>query len=410
MKSNQANHSILVFNCGSSSLKYKVISMPSENVIASGEAERVGVKTEHKSIIHHSFLDKKKQIRLNLSSHIQAFAKIMDLLESDFENNPSLHFDYFAHRYVHPGNSFHKTKKINKNVLKRLKNTLELAPIHNPAVYSLIEVCCQRYSRKEQFVVFDTSFHRTIPKEFSTYALDQKLARKYSLKKIGFHGISHKYVTHQGCEFLGRDIKTQKIISCHLGSGGSSVCAIKSGKSVNTSMGFTPLEGLIMNTRSGSIDAGVIFYIMFKEKFSSQEAERILNKKSGILGIFDFSSDLRDVIDGVSDNPKAKIAFNMYIKRVRKYIGSYSLILNKADILIFTDSIGTKVPVVRREICKGMGIFGIELDKNKNYHYSSGIADISCGNSQTRILVVPTDEELMIAREVYEAVSDGSIN
>ncbi|MDD3296898.1 MAG: acetate kinase, partial [Candidatus Omnitrophica bacterium] len=202
----------------------------------------------------------------------------------------------------------------------------------------------------------------------------------------------------------------QKIISCHLGSGGSSVCAIKFGKSVNTSMGFTPLEGLIMNTRSGSIDAGVIFYIMFKEKFSSQEAERILNKKSGILGIFDFSSDLRDVIDGVSNNPKAKIAFNMYIKRVKKYIGSYSLILNKADILIFTDSIGTKVPVVRRKICKGMGIFGIDLDKNKNYHYSSGIADISCGNSQTRILVVPTDEELMIAREVYEAVSDGSIS
>ncbi|MFA6079093.1 MAG: acetate/propionate family kinase [Candidatus Omnitrophota bacterium] len=402
MRSKDKKMRILVLNCGSSSLKYKIIEMPGGKELVWGEAERVGIKTQGLSVITHSCLGKKRVIETALADHSQALKKALDLIREDAKKNREIKFDAFAHRYVHPGNLFTKTTKVDKAVLAKLKETLPLAAIHNPVSYKLIEFCHHEYPAINQFVVFDTAFHRTIPREFSTYALPLKIAKKYGLKKVGFHGISHRYVMEEACKFLKKSPSSLKIISCHLGTGGSSICAIDKGISVNNSMGFTPLEGLVMNTRCGDIDPGVVFYIMFKERFSSEETEAILNKKSGILGVFNSSSDLRDAIKDIYKDKQAKMAFDMYVRRARSYIGFYSLILKKADILIFTDSLGVGVPVVRENICRDLGFLGIRVDKKANDGYSKGIADISLPGSGTKVLVVPTDEEIMIARESYK--------
>lgn len=403
MKFKDKSLNILIFNCGSSSLKYKIIRMPGGRELLWGEAERVGIKTQESPLISHWLsTGKKRVLEANLTDHKAAFIKVMELIKADCKVNKEIKFDIFAHRYVHPGNFFSKTTKLTKNVLKKLRETLDLAPIHNAISYGLIKLCAEKFPRVPQYLVFDTAFHSTIPKEFYTYGIPAKIAKRYGLKKFGFHGISHKYVMQEACKFLKTTPKEQKIISCHLGTGGSSLCAIEGGRSINNSMGFTPLEGLVMNTRSGDLDLGVVFYIMFKEKFSPAEAEAVLNKKSGILGVSEFSSDLRDILRDASSNKRAKITFDMYVNKVKKYVGFYSLLLKKADILIFTDSLGVGLSLVREEVCKGLDFLGIRLDKSKNNSYSKGIVDISAADSQARVLVVPTDEEAMIARETYK--------
>jgi acetate kinase len=379
--------------------------MPGGVEIVRGEAERVSTKVQEGSVITHFVFGKKITVKASLSDHSAALKKILELIANDAKKNKEIKFDVFAHRYVHPGILFNKTMKVDKVVLRKLKDTLPLAAIHNPIIYKLIEFCYQEYPKIGQFVVFDTVFHKTILPEFSTYALPMKIIKKYHIKKIGFHGISHKYVMEEACKFLNKDKFQQKIISCHLGTGGSSVCAINNGKSINNSMGFTPLEGLMMNTRCGDIDPGVIFYIMFKEHFSSEQAEVILNNKSGILGIFNSSSDLRDVIRDIDRDKQAKMTFNMYVRRVRSYIAFYALILKKADILVFTDSLGVGSSVLREYICNDLEFLGIKLDKEKNKKYSQGISDLSSSCSESRILVVPTDEENMIAKEAYKELA-----
>ena len=402
---------ILVLNCGSSSLKYKILRMPDGEEIVRGEAERVGPKTQGASRVTHFVLGRKRVVEAPLADHSAALKKALELIAEDAKKNKAIRFDIFAHRYVHPGTVFTRTTKVDKGVLRRLKETLPLAAIHNPIIYGLIDFCYQAYADIAQFVVFDTAFHKTIPPEFGTYALPLKVIKKYHIRKIGFHGISHRYVMEAACKFLGKDSSYQRIISCHLGTGGSSVCAINNGKSINSSMGFTPLEGLMMNTRCGDIDPGAVFYIMFKERFSPEETENILNNKSGILGIFNSSSDLRDVIKDIDTDKQARMTFDMYVRRARTYISFYSLILKKSDILIFTDSLGIGSPVLRESICKNMGFLGIDLDKEKNEAYGSGISDVSSPDSETRILVVPTDEENMIAKEAYkEFTKDGTGN
>lgn len=407
MKYNKTHVNILVFNCGSSSLKYKLISMPDEVELISGEAERVGIKAENSSSIKHCVLGKERVLTLELKDHTSAFRKVIDLIKEDCAGNKHLFFSAFAHRYVHPGSYFEKTAKIDKPALRKLKDTLMLAPIHNPISYRLIELCSNEFTKIPQFAVFDTAFHASIPKEFATYAINSKIARKYGLRRIGFHGISHEYVMQEACNFLKRDPKLQKIISCHLGTGGASICAIESGKSINSSMGFTPLEGLMMNTRSGDMDLGLFFYIMYKEGLSKKDAEEILNKKSGVLGVFNASSDLNDALCAISKDERARVVFNMYVRRVKKYIGFYELILKKADILIFTDSMGVNMPLLRENICKGLECFGICLDKKRSKEYSGGIFDVSAKDSQTRILIVPTNEEIMIAKEAYREYCHG---
>ena len=396
------NFNILVFNCGSSSLKYKIIGMPGETTLIKGEAERVGSRTREPSRISHHSFGKKKTIRAVLPDHKTALSKTLELIKTDAKLDSGLRFDVFAHRYVHPGNFFSAPTKVNKRVLAKLKKTLPLAPLHNPISYDLIKYCAQAYPGLDQFIVFDTAFHMTMPLEYRTYALPYRIIKRYGLKRIGFHGISHRYVMEDACRFLGRNRSSQKIISLHLGTGGSSVTAIKGGRSINNSMGFTPLEGLMMNTRCGDIDQGAVLYMMFRNRFSPGETEKILNKKSGVLGIFDVSSDLRDAIRDMGKDKKAKSAFRMYVRRARKYIGFYALILKKADVLIFTDSLGTGSSLLRERICENMEIFGVRIDKKKNDGYRRGIMDISDNGSGTRVLVVPTDEEKMIAREAYK--------
>ncbi|MDD5439828.1 MAG: acetate/propionate family kinase [Candidatus Omnitrophica bacterium] len=407
MRSKDKGINILVINCGSSSLKYKILRMPVGDVLVRGEAERVGIKAQDTSVITHVVCGKKRTIKTPLADHAAALTKALEMIGEDAKKDRNIRFDIFAHRYVHPGTFFTRTVKVDKIVLRKLKETLPLAPLHNPIIYRLIGFCHTRYAGVKQYVVFDTAFHKTIPPEYATYALPLNVMQKYRIRKIGFHGISHRYVMEEACRFLNRNKTSQRIISCHLGTGGSSVCAIAGGRSVNNSMGFTPLEGLVMNTRSGDIDPGVVFYIMFKERFSPEETENILNTKSGILGVFNASSDLRDVIKEMDRDRQAKMAFNMYVRRVRAYLAFYALILKKADILIFTDSLGTGSPVLREHICAAMSFLGISLDSEKNKRYERGISDISSGGSETKVLVVPTDEERMIAEEAYkELISD----
>lgn len=394
---------VLVVNCGSSSLKYKLIDLPRERELVAGEAERVGIATNSSPLIRHRVLNEERTVEADLPDHVAAFRKVLKLISEDTRKNGLINYQAFAHRYVHPGNFFSSTVKVNTGVLLKLRKTWDLAPIHNPISYRLIDLCRKDFPGIPQFAVFDTSFHRTIPRELSTYSLPGRFIRKYGLKRIGFHGISHSYVSREACGFLGRKFSAQKIISCHLGTGGSSVCAVREGRSLDTSMGFTPLEGLVMNTRVGDVDLGAVFYLMSRDNLSARDAEFILNKKSGLLGIVDVSSDLRDIISAGDADAKARVGFSMYIKRVRKYIGFYSLLLKKADLLIFTDSIGINTPLVRDKVCEGLEVFGLRLDKVKNERYSGGIADISGEGSQTRILVVPTNEELMIAREAYRS-------
>jgi acetate kinase len=410
MKYKEGVENILIFNCGSSSLKYKLIEMPSEMELISGEAENIGMKAHGPSFITHSAPGEKKRVDMELANHEAAFNKIIDLIKENSLRNKDIYFSAFGHRYVHPGNMFSKTTKVDKVVLRKLKSTLPLAPIHNPVSYNIIELCAKMFPKVPQYVVFDASFHSTIPRELSTYAIPLKFTKKYGIKKVGFHGTSHKYVMEESCGFLKRDVKTQKIISCHLGAGGASVCAINYGKSINNSMGFTPMEGLIMNTRSGDVELGLIFYIMFRENFSVDDIEKILNRESGILGVFDASSDLRDVVSCVGTQPKADMIFKMYVRRIKKYIGFYELLLKKADILIFTDSIGVSSPLLREKVCSGLGIFGIKLDTGKNNSYSGGIKDISDPAGETRILVMPTDEERMIAREAFKVMKHDTDN
>jgi len=402
MKSDAAA-SILVINCGSSSLKYRVLHMPEERECASGEAVRVGTRTAAGSAILHSVGGEKRTIPLPLPDHSAAFHAVISLLNEDAQRHPEVAYTCFAHRYVHPGTQYALTAQIDEKMIERLKASVNLAPIHNRISLQLIETCAREYRTVPQYAVFDTSFHRTIPPPFSSYALPRSLVQKYHLRKIGFHGISHRFIMEESCRFLGRDPATQKIISCHLGSGGSSVCALRNGESINTSMGFTPLEGLMMNTRCGDLDIGVLLNVMEKHRLSPQEAEEMLNRKSGILGVFSSSSDMRDVVAQLGTDEKARAVFAMYVRRVRRYIGYYTLLLKKADILVFTDTLGIELPLLRERICEGLECFGIRLDTKRNMA-ADGYrnADLTGEGSETRVLAIPTNEEIMIARETFK--------
>jgi acetate kinase len=395
---------ILVINCGSSSLKYRIIRMPEELEIAGGEAVRVGTRTSEPSAINYHFGKGYKKTVTELPDHKTAFLKIIELIDAAGKDNPGITYDCFAHRYVHPGTFFKKPAEIGKKTISALQKTLSLAPIHNVISLNLIRLCAKEFKKTPQYAVFDTSFHKTIPKELGSYALPEALVKKYNLKKAGFHGISHRYVMEEACRFLGRDPSTQKIVSCHLGSGGSSVCAIKNGKSINNTMGFTPLEGLMMNTRSGDIDIGLLLSIIEKNNLSPEQVENVLNYKSGILGIFAGSSDMRDVAKNVLNDEKAKMAFDIYTGRVKKYIGYYCLLLHQPDILIFTDTLGIEMSALRQNICAGMDCFGIKLDVDKNAAYKEGNSELSGSGSQAKIVAIPTNEEVMIARETYTEI------
>ena len=385
---------ILVFNCGSSSLTYKVFRIKSpENidVILSGKAHRVGVKGSEPSFIEHHFDKGQEKKELPIANHSEAALLVLDKVKQ-----LDIKIDYIGHRWVHSLGRF-KTSFIDQKMLGILKSLAPLLPIHHPATLSVIYKCRKIFPKTPQYVTADCAFHSSIPYYAYTYALPKDIVNKFGFRKYGFHGLSYQYVVGEASRFLKISLKGSKIVACHLGTGGSSVAAIRDGQSIDTSMGYTALSGLIMSTRSGDIDPMLSIYLMTLYGYRTDDLENIVNNKSGLLGISMFSSDIRDVINVISKNKQAELAFNMYIHALKKYIGSYVVALQGIDVLIFTDDIGIHNWLVRERTCENMEWCGIMLDKEINWQaVGDETSLLSAKNSTVKILAIPTEEELVI--------------
>jgi len=398
---------ILVINAGSSSLKYQLIDMENEIVLAKGNAERIGID---QSSFKHIPSDK-KSIEVNdvIKNHVDAIKLVIDALthkEHGVIRNMN-EVSAVGHRVVHGGETFSKAMIIDNDVLKAIHYNIALAPLHNPANIMGVEACLEIMPSTPMVAVFDTAFHQSMPKQAYMYALPYKYYEKYGIRRYGFHGTSHKYVAQRAAYHMGRDIRSLKIISCHLGNG-SSIAAIKFGNSIDTSMGFTPLEGLPMGTRCGSIDPAIIPFLIEREKITAEQINNCLNKNSGMLGLSGISSDFRDLEVAVSaGNERAALAVEVFSYSIKKYIGAYAAVMGGLDTLIFTAGVGENNPEVRRLCCEDMGYLGIKLDKetNSNAFGKKGYEGlISTIDSGVRVFVIPTNEELMIARETAALV------
>ncbi len=390
---------ILVLNCGSSSLKYQLIDMNNENVLAKGLAERIGI--EGSKLIHEPAGKNKYAVETKMDDHTAAVKLVIDSLLSKEHGVISSIDEVSAigHRVVHGGEHFAGSVIITDEVKKALEECSDLAPLHNPPNLIGIRACETLMPGKPQVGVFDTAFHQTMPEKAYLYAIPFELYEKYKIRRYGFHGTSHRFVSQEAATLLNKSYDSLKIITCHLGNG-ASVCAIDGGKSVDTSMGFTPLEGLAMGTRSGDLDPAIISFLMEKEKLSVKEVENILNKKSGVLGLSGVSSDFRD-IEGALPEKRAAIALDVFAYRVAKYVGEYAAALNGVDAIVFTAGLGENSASTRAAICNYLGYLGVSLDEEKNKLRGKAI-DISTADAKTRVLVVPTNEELVIARDTKE--------
>ena len=387
---------ILVINAGSSSMKFQLYDMENENVCAKGSVQEIGEK--HAMFSYETQKGKQPVTEVDIKNYTQAVNKIFETL---FDEELGVIRDKneisaVGHRIVHGGEAFSNSVLIDDEVLEVLKDNIELAPLHNPANIMAVEACRAYVPNAAMVGVFDTAFHQSIPPKAYLYALPFEAYKKYKIRKYGFHGSSHKYSATYAAQKLGKKLSGLKIICCHLGNG-SSVAAIKDGKSIDTSMGFTPLEGLVMGTRSGSIDPTVVQYLINKMDITVDEAIEYLNKKSGVLGISGVSSDFREIEDDADrGNERAKLALDIFCYRVRKYIGAYIAVMGGVDVIIFTAGIGENSPRVRRMIIGDMDCFGIKLDQDKN---NTREEIISAPESDAVIMVVHTNEELLIARE-----------
>ncbi len=391
---------ILVFNCGSSSLNYKVFTLnglSKLSVVCSGKAHRVGVKGYELSFIEHHSTLWGIHTEHPIPDHRTAAKLILDYL-----NAQQVEYDIIGHRFVHGGSIFQQSTWLTADIESDLQSTLPLASIHNPNTMSVIEVCREMYKGKRQYLTFDTAFHSTLPKEAYRYLLLPKINEKFGFRKYGFHGLSYQFVSREAADYLNKPLKSLRIIACHLGTGGSSVVAIQRGWSIDTTMGYTPLAGLVMSTRTGDLDPILVLRLMEDLNCSPTELDEILNKKSGLLGVSNSSSDIRDLIKLMDNegNKDAALAYNMYTSRLRKTIGGYVMLLHGVDVLIFTDDIGIQNPLVRRSVCEGMDWCGIDLDLALNEMADiEKINAIQSDRGKTVILAMPTDEELVIARE-----------
>lgn len=397
---------ILVLNCGSSSAKYQLFDMHNdEQVLATGIIERVGLPD---SLMKHEKVGfEKVKLVKNSPDHSAAIDHIISILLDEKYGVIKDKNEIVAvgHRVVHGGTTFKESVKVTEEVIREIENVVDLAPLHNPAHLKGIYAILELLPEVPQTVVFDTAFHQTMPDHAFMYAIPYNLYEKYKIRRYGFHGTSHRYVSQKAAEFLGRDIKDLKIITCHLGNG-ASIAAVKYGESVDTSMGLTPVEGLIMGTRTGDLDLGAIFYIMQKEDLSCHAANQLVNKNSGMLGITGISSDMRDVEVAAWEqgNKRANLALDMYFYRVKKYIGSYAAAMGGIDVVVFTAGVGENGPESREFICDGLEFMGIKIDKSKNDGLRSKLTDISTPDSKVKVLVVPTNEELVIARDTLKLV------
>jgi acetate kinase len=393
---------ILVFNCGSSSLTYKIFrpgASGNTEIVLSGKAHRVGVKGAVPSSIENTYLDVSAKKEIAIKNHADAAALALQWIIDH-----GIPVDLVGHRFVHGGEYFKSSALLNAETLKKLKLCLPLAPIHNPISLEVIQKTREFMPAAGQYVVFDSAFHSTIPPEAYTYCLPRKVIEKFGFRKYGFHGLSYSYITTETARILQRPVKGMRIVACHLGTGGSSVAAVADGKSLDNSMGYSPLTGLVMSTRSGDIDPLLAVYIMYNYGYRSNDLLDILNKKSGLLGISGFSSDITDILTKTrSGGPEiqSNLAVNMYVHRLKKYIGAYTAVLGGLDALVFTDDIGAKNAQIRQKICENMKWCGIEIDEKANMKETEGKNEalVNVKDSKVKILVIPTKEELMICRE-----------
>ena len=395
---------ILVLNCGSSSLKYQLIDMSNEEVLCVGLVERIGIEgsvlkqekdgVEGKLIVEQPMKNHQDAIKLVLDAVVDPqYGGVKDIKE----------VEAVGHRVVHGGEKFAGSVLITDEVKAALEECIELAPLHNPANIMGIEACEAILPGVPMVGVFDTAFHQTMPKSSYLYGLPHELYTKYGVRRYGFHGTSHRYVSQRAASMLGKNIEDCKIITCHLGNG-ASVAAIDGGKSVDTSMGFTPLEGLIMGTRCGDIDAAILPFLMEKEGLDAKGLSDLMNKKSGVYGMTGISSDFRDIEDAAAQNNElAQVALESYAKKVKKYIGSYAAEMNGVDAVVFTAGVGENGIDMRADIMANMDFLGMKLDEEANKVRGKERV-ISTEDSKVKILLIPTNEELMIARDTLELV------
>ena len=395
---------ILVINCGSSSLKYQLIDMENEEALAQGLVERIGIEG---SILTQKVEGRDKYIiKQSMNDHKDAIKLVLDALID--ENNGVIksmdEISAVGHRVVHGGEKYSESVLVNDEVMKYLEECVKLAPLHNPANIIGIEACKALMPNTPMSAVFDTAFHQTMPEEAFTYAIPYEYYENNAVRRYGFHGTSHKYVSAKVAEAMNKNIEDLKIITCHLGNG-ASLTAVKGGKSIDTSMGFTPLEGVVMGTRSGNIDPSIATYLMSELNCSAEEVNTILNKKSGVLGISGVSSDFRDIEDAAfnHNNHRAKLALDVFEYSVRKQIGAYAAAMGGVDVIVFTAGVGENSIETRENVLKGLEFLGVEIDKEKN-NVRGKIAEISKDGCKVKAFVIPTNEELMIAKETLDLI------
>ncbi len=392
---------VLVINCGSSSLKYQVLDMTNESLLCKGLVERIGMEG---SVINHTKTGCEKVVNVvPMNDHKDAIAQVLAAIQ-DPENgvvSDMSEIGAVGHRVVHAGEMYSDSVLITESVMDALEQCVELAPLHNPPNILGIRACQALMPDTPMVAVFDTAFHQTMPPQSYLYALPYEYYTKYKIRRYGFHGTSHKYVSQRAAAMLNVNIEDLKLITCHLGNG-ASVTAIKHGKVIDTSMGFTPLEGLVMGTRSGDIDPAIVDYIRDKENLTPEQVNNVLNKKSGVLGISGVSSDFRDLEAAVEEgNERAQLALRVFAQRVRFYIGAYIAEMNGVDAIVFTAGVGENDIGMREFICNDMGNLGIKLDPFKNKVRGQETI-ISADDAKVKVLLIPTNEELMIARDTYK--------
>lgn len=396
---------VLILNAGSSSIKYQLFDVEEEVVLAKGIVDKIGMADS--ALINNRIDGDEVKLEGEIVDHQAGIEYVLGVLISETHGSiESLdELDAVGHRVVHGGESFQSSVLINDQIIKKIEECVPLAPLHNPPNLKGINAVAELMPETPQVAVFDTAFHQTMPKSSYMYAIPYSLYKKYGLRRYGFHGTSHHYISRRACEITDLDYQSQKIITCHLGNGGS-ITAINHGKSVDTSMGLTPVEGMIMGTRSGDLDLGVLTYIIDKEELNVNEANTLVNKHSGILGISGVSSDMREVEKAADDgNNRARLALEMYEYRIVKYIGSYTAAMNGVDMIVFAGGIGENDDRIREGICKRFGYLGLEFDSEKNKGLRSKEAIISKPNSKVKVLVVPTNEELVIAQETVKVIN-----
>ena len=393
---------ILVLNCGSSSLKYQLINMETEEVLASGKYERIG---EDEAFITHKVNGQKIEIKHPAKTHEEAVDfTLKQLINPEYKVIDSLdEISAIGHRLVHGGEKINKSVVITDEVVEVLKECIDLAPLHNPAGIIGIEACKKVMPGKPMVGVFDTAFHQTMPKERYIYPIPYEYYKKYGIRKYGFHGTSHMYVSQRLAEIVKKDIKDLKIVTCHLGQG-SSICAVEGGKSVDTSMGLTPLAGIPMVTRSGDMDPSVVTFLMKKEGWTAEEAENVLNKKSGVQGISGLAPDFREIeAASYGENERAAIAIEKFKYEIASYIAKYAVAMNGIDYIVFTGGVGENQINIRKGICEKLEFMGVKIDVEAN-NVRGEEKEISAPDSKVKVYLVPTNEELMIAKETARLI------